>query len=58
MKRLNRLSQIADLLLDAKLVKLREAARARDESLSHLAALQLAAAPSDDPLLLARVAVR
>ncbi|MGV8989023.1 MAG: hypothetical protein ACOH2H_22505 [Cypionkella sp.] len=52
-ERLNRLAQLSSLLLDAKLFSVEKAARARQHSLDLLAKLEIAAAPSDLPPVLA-----
>lgn len=56
MTRIDRLRKIADLLLDARLAEVQAADRARRESLSHLADLQVPPV-ADDPASV-RVALR
>lgn len=58
MKQIDRLAQISSLILDVKLSALQKAGRAREESLAHLAALQVAPSTDPDPIAAAQVEVR
>jgi hypothetical protein len=57
--KLKRLGEVSALLLDTRMLALEKAARARQNSLDHLAELDRPAAPNDLPLVLAgEVAMR
>ena len=53
-EKLRRLAEVSGLLLDTKLFAVEKAARARQNSLNRLAELELPAAPTDLPPVLAQ----
>lgn len=58
MKQIDRLSEIANLLLDVKLAEVQKASRAREESLARLADLNVAPSDDPDPIAAAQVDLR
>lgn len=58
MTRIARLQALSQMILDARIADVTKAARAREDSLAHLRALQVPAVQGDDPVLSAQVALR
>ncbi|MCJ8140556.1 hypothetical protein [Falsirhodobacter halotolerans] len=58
MTQIARLQALSQMILDARIADVTRAARAREDSLAHLRALQVAPGPNDDPVLSAQVALR